>query len=197
MRKFWLVVLLLGTWSTSQANAGNEHRRNPHAEQTPKKRTTKTRFRDPEAFLGLRFGVPLTSQLHECDSPVYGEEAPKAIFCYASLTTGKLGYARLQNAPDLGFDYIANVMLVDGSVEDIVLNIHDAQASEALKLLITRFGKPAIVQSNAPHADYSQTQRVYGWNSAEITIELSEQRETAGMWTVSLATRRYLKALRE
>jgi len=191
-----VIVILIGVWAAQTAFAGKGQQVKVRSDSTAKVHGKLDRAGSP-FLLGLKFGVPLAGQLGECEAKIYGERAPREHFCYADLTTGKLGYARLQHPPDMGFDYDVMVMLVDGEVEDIVLNLRDEGALQVLRLLKSHFGKPALVQSMPANAEDRRGQSAFGWSSADLNIEFSQQRETPGMWALSIATRRYLKILRD
>lgn len=119
MRHLLLLCLIAAFAVNEPAFAAGQ----PTAKKLPgvPKRAVKAPGREPDGFLGLKLGVPLTSQLPLCVSHVYGEAERKLAFCYANLALGELGYAQLQQTPDIGIAYSAVVLLWNGNVEDICL----------------------------------------------------------------------------
>ena len=75
MRCFTALVLIVTLSVAGPAFAGNQS--TTKATRTLAKRSVKARPQEPDGFLGLKFGVPLASQLPECPNRVYGEESPK------------------------------------------------------------------------------------------------------------------------
>jgi hypothetical protein len=167
---------------------------------TVQKRVTKLRFQEADGFLGLKFGVPLTRQLPQCIHPVYGEPEPKPTFCYGALSTGELGFAQLEQPPDIGFAYSAVALLWNGNVEDVCLSFSSEDFARMLKILIARFGQPsavdeAISEGNSGAVFYDG--KVYKWSGSRVTIELSEYGDKPHDSKVTFATHRYLRALHE
>jgi len=163
------------------------------------KRSAKSGFQEVDGFLGLKFGVPLTSQLRPCIAPVYGEPAPARSFCYTGLSSGELGYAELEQAPDLGVAYSAAVLLWNGNVEDVCLRFRSEDFGRMLDLLTSRFGRPTVVDATVSEADAGQMLyegKVYKWRGRRMSIELSEYADNAQESKAVFATNRYLQGLR-
>src|SRR5262245_56897535 len=114
MRHVWILSLSIALMVASPAIADNQG--HAKSSQRTAKHSAKLRFHEPDGFLGLRFGVPLASQLQECSHQVYGEQFATPMFCYTKLSTGQLGYAELEHAPQMGLAYTAVVLLMDYSV---------------------------------------------------------------------------------
>jgi len=142
MRHLWICCLSVVLCIADPAVGDN--RSDAKATQRMVKRSTRAvRFREPDGFLGLKFGVPLESQLHECNHRVYGEQPVTAVFCYTNLSTGRLGYPELEQPPHIGVAYSAVALLVDGSVEDICLRFRNEDFPQMVKLLVARFRRGA------------------------------------------------------
>jgi hypothetical protein len=198
MRSFAVLVLVAASFVATPVFAGNQ--RAGKAAATVQKRSAKARFQEADGFLGLKFGVPLTSQLPECIHSAYGEHEPKPAFCYGGLSTGELGYAQLEQPPNLGVAYSAVVLLWAGNVEDVCLRFSSEDFAQMLKLLIARFGPPSVVDaaiSEGDSGDMLYEGKVYKWSGSRVTIELSEYGDKPHESKVVFATNRYLRALRE
>ena len=163
------------------------------------KQSPKARFREPDGFLGLKFGVPLTRQLQACDHRVYGEQSTPPVFCYAKLSTGALGYAELENPPQIGLAYSAVVLLLDSSVEDICLSFRSEDFPQMLKLLSVRFGKPKVTESTISEGKAGDMYegKVHKWFGPSVSITLSEYGDKPDESKLVLATNRYLRALQQ
>jgi hypothetical protein len=163
------------------------------------KRALKPPVREPDGFLRLKLGVALTSQLPQCVSSVYGEAEPKPAFCYANLAQGELGYAQLQQTPDIGVAYSAVVLLWNGNVEDICLVFASDDFPQMVELLVARFGKPNAVEFVNVQGDSGAIFEgaVYKWSGPKVTIQLSEYADKPSESQLVIATNRYLRALQE
>jgi hypothetical protein len=175
-----VIVILIGVWAAQTAFAGKGQQVKVRSDSTAKVHGKLDRAGSP-FLLGLKFGVPLAGQLGDVRSEDIWRAGTAGAFLLCRFNNGKLGYARLQHPPDMGFDYDAMVMLVDGEVEDIVLNLRDEAALQVLRLLKSHFGKAALVQSMPANAEDTRGQSAYGWSSADLNIEFSQQRETPGI----------------
>ena len=169
------------------------------ASQRIAKPSAKLRFHEPDGFLGLKFGVPLASQLQECSHHVYGEQPPTPMFCYTKLSTGQLGYAELEHAPQMGLAYTAVVLLMDDSVEDICLSFRNEDFPYMLKLLSARFGRPKVTESTISEGKDGDVYegKVHKWFGPSVSIELSEYGDNQSESKLVLATNRYLRAVQE
>ena len=94
MMRSCTALLFIVALSVAEAVFGG-NRPTTKATRAINKQSVKAPLREPDGFLGLRLGVSLASQLPECPNHIYGEESPQAVFCYAKLSTGELGYAEL------------------------------------------------------------------------------------------------------
>jgi hypothetical protein len=163
------------------------------------KHSVKAPLREPDGFLGLRLGVSLASQLPECPNHIYGEESPQPVFCYAKLSTGELGYAELEQVPQIGLQYTAIVLLLDGNVEDICLSFSNADFAQMLKLLTARFGRPKAVDSVISEGNGGDIYegKIYKWRGPSSTIQLFEYGDKPDQSKLVFASERYLRALQQ
>ena len=163
------------------------------------KHSVKAPLREPDGFLGLRLGVSLASQLPECPNHIYGEESPQPVFCYAKLSTGELGYAELEQVPQIGLQYTAIVLLLDGNVEDICLSLSNADFAQMLKLLTARFGRPKAVDSVISEGNSGDIYegKIYKWRGPNSTIQLFEYGDKPDQSKLVFASDRYLRALQQ
>jgi len=194
-----VVLLLAGAFSVATPLLG-ETKRSGKAPVMVHKRSAKSRFQEADGFLGLKFGVPLTSQLPACIRTVYGEQAPAPSFCYSDLSTGELGYARLEQPPELGMAYSAAVLLWNGNVEDVCVTFRNEDFEPMLSLLIRKYGRPTVVNAAVSEGDAGQMLyegKVYKWQGSHTTIELSEYADNGHESKAVFATNRYLQQLRQ
>jgi hypothetical protein len=197
MRCFTALLFIVALSVAGPAFAGNQS--TTKATRTLAKRSVKARPQEPDGFLGLKFGVPLASQLPECPNRVYGEESPKPVFCYANLSTGAHGYAELEQVPQIGLHYTAVVLLLDGNVEDICLSFSGADFARMLKSLTTRFGTPTAVDSVISEGNGGDMYegKIHKWRGPSTTIQLFEYGDTPDQSKLVFASDRYLRALQE
>jgi len=169
------------------------------AARTINKSSVKVPLREPDGFLGLRLGVALASQLPQCPNHIYGEESPQPVFCYAKLSTGELGYAELEQGPQIGVPYTAVVLLLDGNVEDICLSFSNADLARMLKSLTARFGTPKAVDSVISEGSGGDIYegKTYKWRGRSNTIQLYEYGDTPDQSKLVFASDRYLPALQQ
>jgi hypothetical protein len=128
---------------------------------------------------------------------IYGEESPKLVFCYAKLSTGELGYAELEQVPQIGLHYTAVVLLLDGNVEDICLSFSNADFAQMLKSLTARFGRPKAVDSVISEGNGGDMYegKIYKWRGPSTTIQLFEYGDKPDQSKLVFASDRYLRAL--
>jgi hypothetical protein len=195
MRCFTALLFILALLVAGPVSGGNQPTSKPT--RAIDKRSVKTPPQALEEFLGLRLGVPLASQLPECRNKVYGEESPKPVFCYAKLSTGELGYAELEQGPQIGLAYTAIVLLLDGNVEDLCLSFRNADFAQMLKSLTARFGRPKAVDSlisEGTGADMYEG-KIYKWRAPSTTIQLLEYGDNPDQSKLVIISDRYLRAL--
>jgi len=183
-----LCLLLAALLFVAPALAGKKRPVDPQARSL--QRLNSPWLKEPDAFLGLRFGVPLTRQLHECTKQNYWYEEEQKQFCYANLSVAELGYADLLQPPEIGFKYKAMVLLLDGDVEDVCMRFNHADFDKMLQWMVVRYGKPSSETSK------SERQAVtYRWSGSKVTVELSEGGDTPDESIVIVVTSRYAMAL--
>ena len=186
MRIFCL--LLAALLSVAPAVAGKKRPLGPQSRSL--QRVTSPWPNEPDGFLGLRFGVPLTRQLQECTKQNYWYEDEQKQFCYANLSVAELGYADLMQPPEIGVKYKAVVLLLNGDVEDICIRFNHADFDKVLQWLVARYGKPTSETSNP------ESQAVtYRWSGSKVTVELSEGGDTPDESKAIVITARYAMAL--
>ena len=198
LRSLALLALVAGIFVAPPGFAGNQ--RAAKATVVVEKRAAKAYFSEADGFLGLKFGVPLVKQLPECVDPVYGQPDPEPVFCYAALSEGELGYAQLEQPPDIGLGYSAIVLLWNGSVEDVCLRFRRADFTHMLKSLMTRFGQPRVMDAAAVYeysGDLLHAGKVYEWAGSRVNVQLSEYGDSPRESRLVVATNRYLRALHE
>ena len=183
-----LCFLLAALLFVAPALAGKRRPVDPQARSL--QRLTSPWLNEPDGFLGLRFGVPLTSQLHECTKQSYWYEDEQKEFCYANLSVAELGYADLMQPPEIGVKYKAVVLLLNGDVEDICMRFNHADFHKMLQWMVARYGKPTSETSK------SERQAVaYKWSGSKVTVELSEGSDTPDESIAIVVTARYATAL--
>ena len=198
LRWHTLLALVAAILVATPGFAGNQ--RAAKASVVVQKRAAKAHFSEADGFLGLKFGVPLVKQLPECINPVYGQPDPDPTFCYAALSDGELGYAQLEQAPDIGVAYSAIVLLWNGNVEDVCLRFRRPDFAHMLKSLVTRFGQPRVIDAAAMDEDSGDLLyegKVYEWAGSRVTVQLSEYGDSLRESKLVFATNRYLRALQE
>jgi hypothetical protein len=186
MRIFSLLFAAL--LSVTPALAGKKRPLDPQDRSL--QRATTPWLNEPDGFLGLRFGVPLTRQLQECTKQSYWYEDEQKQFCYANLSVAELGYADLMKPPEIGVKYKAVVLLLNGDVEDICMRFNHADFDKMLQWMVARYGKPTSETSK------SERQAVtYKWSGSKVTVELSEGGDTPDESIAIFVTARYATAL--
>jgi len=195
MNYVWILSLSAAMWLAGPAIAGKQG--HAKASQGVAKQSAKARFHEPDGFLGLKFGIPLTSQLQECSHRVYGERAATPAFCFSNLSTGPIGYAELEHGPQIGLAYTAVVLLMDDSVEDICLSFRNEDFPQMLNLLGARFGKPKLTESTIAEGKDGDVYegKVHKWFGPGVSIELSAYGDKPDESKLVFATNRYLRAL--
>ena len=197
MRSCTALLFIVALSVAGPAFGGN--RPTTKAIRATNKHSLKAPLREPDGFLGLKLGVSLSGQLPECPNHIYGEESPQAVFCYAKLSTGELGYAELEQVPQIGLQYTAIVLLLDGNVEDICLSFSNADFVQMLKLLSARFGRPKAVDSVISEGNSGDIHegKIYKWRGPNSTIQLFEYGDKPDQSKLVFASDRYLRALQQ
>jgi len=198
LRSLAVLALFAAMFVATPGFAGNQ--RAAKGSVVVQKRAAKAQFSEADGFLGLKFGVPLVKQLPECVHPVYGQPEPEQTFCYTALSEGELGYAQLEQAPDIGVPYSAIVLLWHGNVEDVCLRFRREDFAHVLKSLMTRFGQPRVKDAAAAYeysGDLLYAGKVYEWAGSLVSVQLSEYGDSWDESKLVFATNRYLRALQE
>jgi hypothetical protein len=102
--------------------------------------------REPDGFLGIKFGEPFPDFDAIPDCPKNGNSIDFAVvhtmrkLCFDGY--GRTSYGTLWNTPDLGFGYAVNVMIEDGMPVSFIIQTQPSTFDELEKVLIQRYGVP-------------------------------------------------------
>lgn len=157
---------------------------------------------EPTSFMGVQFGVPVTTQFEDCTRPGIGDPnfeqklskhwdlAAKGITCFSRL--GR--FAELNRWPDLGLRVLGlSVMLAEAdSVEGALVTVYRFDWTKMLDLLTAKFGAPQEHES-ATYTNLAGGERqgeIYTWRWPGVTLSLSEYGSKVDESSVTLETKR-------
>jgi hypothetical protein len=154
----------------------------PNRPTVSKNKSIVTWEKEPDAFMGIKFGESFAAQVPECPKDAVGYH-PKAIFsshrrCFKSIAMyGNKRAFFVENSPDIGFNTInLSPKVVDGNFEGLSFNFFHGDYLKAFELFRARYGEPTSVNtlSYQTIGGASLTGNVNRWQGKNITITVME-----------------------
>lgn len=139
---------------------------------------------EPDSFMGLKFGEPLSNHMPEC--PKHKENINGNIYdvydidlsfdtktCWKNLD---MEFKTIENPPRLGVAYQAAARVVNDSFEGMIMTFEHFDYLKVLDLFSERYGKPNSEQKTPvqTRAGMKLLGNKYSWIGKNVTIELSE-----------------------
>ncbi|MCA8048051.1 hypothetical protein [Burkholderia arboris] len=172
----------------------------PAIAKKPQKAHERAWSKEPDGFLGIKFGelFPDSSILPDCPKDGAHTDFP-AVFKMSSMCFegyGRSSYGTIWNTPKLGFGYEVNVMITDGRPVSFVLVTPPENFSQLADVLIQRYGPPSqsktgTVQNGAGATFNNQALQ---WIGKNVTINAEMRSGTVDQSKVFISDRAYWNA---
>ncbi|MBM2769894.1 hypothetical protein [Burkholderia anthina] len=172
----------------------------PAKAKKPQKGHERTWTKEPDGFLGFKFGEPFPDSGTLPDCPKDGSHTDySAVFKMSSMCFdgyGRSSYGTIWNTPKLGFGYEVNVMISDGKPVTFVLATKPENFSQLADVLIQRYGPPSqsktgTVQNGAGATFDNQSLK---WIGKKVTINAEMRSGTVDQSKVFISDRAYWDA---
>jgi hypothetical protein len=161
--------------------------------------------KEPDAFMGIKFGKSLTAQVKRCPKNyfVIKSDDPARIICLS--TTGMPGiFHNSIYLPNLGFPTAlatTAVYLVGGNFEGMRFKYAHVYSDKMYELFQSRYGKPTRIRTatyqNLGGASFRGN--IYTWEGKNVTIRVDEYVDGGSIeeGVVEVHTESYLKSVND
>jgi hypothetical protein len=140
--------------------------------------------KEPDAFLGIKFRVPVPADFPVCPTDNHGfvdHAAAKYMDgpCVDGRERGEK-HRRIHNPPKLGFPYTVSVETVDQVPKYFALDTEQSNFPSLLAALTERYGRPtsSVVKKVKTRAGAEFSAASYRWTGKLVSIALEERADT-------------------
>jgi hypothetical protein len=170
--------------------------------QTQKKKADETKKTinnwklEPQSFLSIKLGVPITESLDKCSSDLRHEEKLKKM-CWTGSndSKSKLG---IFIAPDIGVWYTGHeIEVIDGLVESVAFGFKHFEYVKVADLLKSKYGPPTTrkVAEVKTRGGASYDSLEMTWKGKKYTLTYKSISGTIDEGWVQIYSPKYLKAI--
>lgn len=155
--------------------------------------------KEPDSFMGIKFGKALREQIQKCpDSALpYISNAP---MCLNDTYFDSYGELFLSNTPDLGgIGYSTVLLMVNDLFEGMILTFNQAYFYKMWHLFKDRYGIPTYIEETSlqTRGGMAFKGKVLLWAGSNVTIIFHEYGNKIDEGYVYIATKAYEKNLDE
>lgn len=149
---------------------------------------------EPQSFLSIKLGLPLSESMQECQKAKYGYDHTYKSLCWEKgYNTSHI----VSNTPDFGISkYVVDLSEVDGVVASIKFQIDSRDFGNMADMLNLKYGPPtnkdvSVVQ-NKMGAKFDNV--VMMWVGKTITLTLSGRADRMDRSQVHIYTNKYIES---